>query len=64
MTPLPSGTTKDARIKALEGNRDQWRRIAFRLSDALEKYDEAAARAIFEAADVLQPTDTERSEGT
>jgi hypothetical protein len=50
---------KDDRIRVLEGHRDQWRRIAFRLSDALEKYDEAAARAIFESADLLrQGTDT------
>lgn len=42
----------EERVKVLEGHRNQWRRIAFRLEEELRKHDRAACDAVFESADV------------
>ena len=52
------------RIKVLEGHREQWRRIAFRLYDELEKHDKETADAVFENAPMATSgTAGERSNG-
>lgn len=39
---------KDTRIAQLEGHRNQWRRVAFRLYEELRKYEPEKADAIIE----------------
>jgi hypothetical protein len=47
MTRHVSDQNAADRIKVLEGHRNQWRRIAFRLFDELRKHDVLAAEEIF-----------------
>lgn len=44
------------RIKALEGHRKTWRRLAFRLYDELRKHDVIIAEAIFASEEASQQT--------
>lgn len=37
-----------ARVKVLEGHRDQWRKLAFALYDVARKHDKVKADAVFE----------------
>ena len=49
------------RITTLDGHRNQWRRIAFRLEEELRKHDKAAGDAIFENARPVHMTADERA---
>jgi hypothetical protein len=52
----PCVTGYGERIKALEGHRNQWRRIAWRLHEELRKHDAATADGIID--DDGMPSDT------
>lgn len=47
------------RIAKLDGHRNQWRRIAFRLEEELRKHDKEAGDAIFENWDRIDLRDPE-----